>query len=331
MTLQDVLTELRPANIARQAEWQGGVDLSLAFRLIELGGEAGEALNNLKKLGREALGLAGSRATPADLAAELGDVVICNDLVAMSLPGAPTPQQYARRADVAGPETLAPQIDAMILLRGLGELAQLKPSGLQLIMVGAIRLADAFGIDLAAAVVAKFNATSDKHHWATYMGRPPSSAGMIAIKAERRRQIAEEGWTAEHDDAYRLGELLSAAHAYADEPGAKGVPPGSWPWSSLWWKPGSKARDLTKAGALCLAELDRMARRGAVAGDPHVAGARLLLARVEARLTELLTSIPCPYCGAPCDMDAIGPHDEFCSGYGPHADTGPDEPPEAEA
>lgn len=42
-------------------------------------------------------------------------------------------------------------------------------------------------------------------------------------------------------------------------------------------------------------------------------------------------TIPCPYCGAPCDMDAIGPHDEFCSGYGPHADTGPDEPPEAEA
>lgn len=328
MTLQDVLTELRPANIARQAEWQGGVDTPLAFRIMELGGEVGEALNIAKKLARERLGLVGSRATVADLASELADVVICADLVGLSLSIPATPDI------VPGSVWPNPAEAARALMIGAGAVAEDKPRvGLVLVLQAAAELAANHGADLAAAVVAKFNATSDKHHWATYIGRPPSSAGMIAIKAERRRQIAEEGWTAAHDDAYRGGELLSAAEAYADEPGAKGGPPGSWPWLPLWWKPGSKVSDLTKAGALCLAELDRMARRypRAAASHPHIAGARLLLAKVEAQLTELLTSIPCPYCGAPCDMDAIGPHDEFCRGYGPHADIGPDEPPGVEA
>lgn len=76
---------LRLANIARQAEWDTGKKLSLNFKVIELGGEVGEALNCLKKLEREALGLVGSRTTISDAAMELADVVICADLIGLHI------------------------------------------------------------------------------------------------------------------------------------------------------------------------------------------------------------------------------------------------------
>lgn len=76
-------TSLREANIARQAEWDSGQQIGLTFRATELGGEVGEALNVIKKLERERLGIRGSRATREDLASELADVVICVDLIAM--------------------------------------------------------------------------------------------------------------------------------------------------------------------------------------------------------------------------------------------------------
>jgi len=74
---------LRAANVARQKEWDPKGRIGLAFRAIELGGEAGEALNVIKKLLREREGIPGSRATKEDLAKELADLVICADLVAM--------------------------------------------------------------------------------------------------------------------------------------------------------------------------------------------------------------------------------------------------------
>lgn len=52
------------------------------FAAVELGGEVGEALNVVKKLERERIGMAGSRATVDDLADELGDVVICCQILA---------------------------------------------------------------------------------------------------------------------------------------------------------------------------------------------------------------------------------------------------------
>lgn len=80
-----MLTELRCANIERAAEWQLGQTLSLSFRGNELAGEVGEACNVLKKLERERLGIAGSRATVDELLEELADVIICVDLIAMEL------------------------------------------------------------------------------------------------------------------------------------------------------------------------------------------------------------------------------------------------------
>jgi NTP pyrophosphatase (non-canonical NTP hydrolase) len=76
---------LRAANAARQIEWgRSDQKIGLGFRAIELAGETGEACNIVKKLEREKLGLQGSRATTADLAAELADVAICADLTALS-------------------------------------------------------------------------------------------------------------------------------------------------------------------------------------------------------------------------------------------------------
>src|SRR5579871_5599489 len=79
---QATFTTLREANAARQVEWANGGDVSLLFRATELGGECGEVLNVCKKIERERMGWRGSRATQADLADELADVVICADLLA---------------------------------------------------------------------------------------------------------------------------------------------------------------------------------------------------------------------------------------------------------
>jgi hypothetical protein len=89
------------------------------------------------------------------------------------------------------------------------------------------------------------------------------------IAAERRRQVEAEGWSAEHDDEHAKGELTEAAIAYYLS-GTSGVmlradtrAPVNWPWDPSWWKPHGKRRDLVRAGALILADLDRAQRRGA--------------------------------------------------------------------
>lgn len=81
------------------------------------------------------------------------------------------------------------------------------------------------------------------------------------IFTERDRQITEEGWTPEHDDTYTGGELANAAgcyslHAYDRVSKA----PIYWPFPSEWWKPSNPRRSLIKAGALIIAELERMYR-----------------------------------------------------------------------
>lgn len=75
--------KLRDANRARQAEWDKEGGITLSYRGNELAGETGEVCNVIKKLERERLGIRGSRDTVDHLAEELGDVVICADLIAM--------------------------------------------------------------------------------------------------------------------------------------------------------------------------------------------------------------------------------------------------------
>ncbi len=84
------------------------------------------------------------------------------------------------------------------------------------------------------------------------------------IRAERDRQILDEGWTPEHDDTHSKGEMALAAGCYAlnaaPERFADGVVPIFWPWAREWWKPKSRRRDLVRAAALIVAEIERMDR-----------------------------------------------------------------------
>jgi hypothetical protein len=95
---------------------------------------------------------------------------------------------------------------------------------------------------------------------------------MDQFKAERQRQIESEGWSAEHDDAHDAGELMDAGMCYFLHATGRATYrkdtgyPVSWPWDCLWWKPTTPTRDLVKAGALFLAEKDRLARSGRHSG-----------------------------------------------------------------
>ena len=86
------------------------------------------------------------------------------------------------------------------------------------------------------------------------------------VLAERQRQVEVEGWTPGHDDVHGAGELAEAAACYAlhahvpTESKAK-YKPSYWPWARKWWKPGDARKDLVKAGALILAEIERLDRR----------------------------------------------------------------------
>ena len=104
--------QLARATTARNPEW-GDTNRTPEFRACELAGEVGEVCNEVKKLARFRMGLVGGKTTCEgrdDLADELGDVVICCEL-----------------------------------------------------------LASQFGIDLGEAVHRKFNKTSFKHDFSTFI------------------------------------------------------------------------------------------------------------------------------------------------------------------
>ncbi len=86
------------------------------------------------------------------------------------------------------------------------------------------------------------------------------------IAAERGRQIASERYRPEHDDLHREGELAFAAAAYAVGAAndVQADPYGLWPasWDGDGFKPTGTIRDLIKAGALIVAEIERRQRAG---------------------------------------------------------------------
>ncbi|CAM5403269.1 hypothetical protein AFEL58S_02070 [Afipia felis] len=105
--------------------------------------------------------------------------------------------------------------------------------------------------------------------------RAPLPASVLAIAAERRRQVEVEGWTPEHDDEHKSGELALAGACYALAVASRnlreaGVTTAAnhidvaigwlWPWDKDWWKPQDNRRDLVRSGALGVAELDKMDR-----------------------------------------------------------------------
>lgn len=102
------------------------------------------------------------------------------------------------------------------------------------------------------------------------------------IRAERMRQVAEEGYTTAEDDVYENGELAAAAATYAqatlmtdneravlremievsDDVRGSGLRRyvRHWPWGMVFLKLKDRRRDLVRSGALIVAEIERLDR-----------------------------------------------------------------------
>jgi hypothetical protein len=104
------------------------------------------------------------------------------------------------------------------------------------------------------------------------MGEILTKAGctqaLLDVFSERQRQVEQERWNLQHDDEHEDGELAKAAACYAYESTRTnyqretdiGNPPPLWPWDKEWWKPKTPRRDLVRAAALVIAEIERLDR-----------------------------------------------------------------------
>jgi len=85
---------------------------------------------------------------------------------------------------------------------------------------------------------------------------------VLSVVHERRRQVEAEGWGEKNDDVHINGALAAAAVCYAMP--AAGVLAGFseklWPWEKRWWKPKDRRRNLVRAAALLIAEIERLDR-----------------------------------------------------------------------
>lgn len=112
------------------------------------------------------------------------------------------------------------------------------------------------------------------------------SQGVSSVLTERNRQWAVEGFDPARDDQYVRGELALAATCYVAHVGLSQELEAKlgekfdaeqhrtmpalhfWPWSRDWWKPTDRRRDLVKAAALIIAEIERLDRAAAQAEQP---------------------------------------------------------------
>ena len=95
--------------------------------------------------------------------------------------------------------------------------------------------------------------------------------GIELIAEERKRQIEVEGYVSKNDDIYwSHGELADAASCYAMDKSLRTctmavgdtIFKSIWPWSDACFKPtpDNRIKELVKAGALIVAEIDRLQR-----------------------------------------------------------------------
>ena len=83
-------------------------------------------------------------------------------------------------------------------------------------------------------------------------------SGSELILEERLRQINKEGWSAEHDKEHDIMEFVRAAQAYLMIDKDNITRAGVWPWTGGFFKPKDAIKDLTRAGALIAAAIDRL-------------------------------------------------------------------------
>lgn len=93
-----------------------------------------------------------------------------------------------------------------------------------------------------------------------------TTAAAHDVLAERLRQVEAEGMKTDGDDGYKAAELPRAAASYILN-GANDEAPAIWPWAKSWWKPRDARANYVRAGALILAEIERL-DRAAEAGSP---------------------------------------------------------------
>lgn len=100
------------------------------------------------------------------------------------------------------------------------------------------------------------------------------SQAMIDVFNERQRQIEKEGYSTANDDLYEENELVRAGAGYVNHVVGrswtfnKEMPevyqneevPEFWPWDDNFWKPKSPRKDLVRAAALLIAEIERIDR-----------------------------------------------------------------------
>lgn len=112
------------------------------------------------------------------------------------------------------------------------------------------------------------------------LGWVRASGAAQDVLAERQRQVTAEGWTPAHDDTHDNNEMAFAASCYAFHAAAASwdledcgteydshPAPKNWPWEPGWWKPKSARSDLVRAGALILAEIERLDRAADKGGE----------------------------------------------------------------
>ncbi|MBA5184457.1 hypothetical protein OE424_34825, partial [Pseudomonas aeruginosa] len=130
----------------------------------------------------------------------------------------------------------------------------------------------ALGDVAALAIVDRVRQVADRIYPTSSLSPVPQA--WLDVQAERRRQIEAEGWTPEHDDEHSHGQMARAAACYAlagssapNDGTAALLVSLAWPWDEQWWKPTTVRRDMVKACALALAEIERLDRTAPVQGS----------------------------------------------------------------
>lgn len=163
------------------------------------------------------------------------------------------------RASVYGsPSRLLTKCDSTVKYRLTVEMAEYKPAGGPLVMIW-VNNRDTQRGGYSLECVPRYVAPLIVSALLTAMNHTRAAADVVE---ERLRQINNEGWSPDHDDEHDKGELAAAAACYAYGEELESSTGPIWPWEGglpVKW-PLDRRRELVKAGALILAEIERIDR-----------------------------------------------------------------------